>query len=300
MLGLYYFGRVACAMRRTTIAALAAAVAAVAAGGALASDSHADHGEACPAWSDQDAAQADAIFDRIDGVMAGYGFVYQEPDMSAEQEAALEAAISELDARLEGALPEYGYWGAPTPEQAAEAARLYAEAEAEYDSILQEYGFVIQIPELSEQDGDRMEAELEPLYAQLDGLDAGCAQLDSSEDLDVLDRIDGVMAEYGFVYEEPDLSEDEERMLGAELDRLWSETEDLAEQAGYDGYSVPTPEQAAEMARLYAEAEAEHDSILREYGFVIEEPELSERDAERLEAELEPLYDLLYDPARRH
>ena len=299
MLGLYYFGRVACAMRRTTIAALAAAAAAVAAGGALASDSHADHSGACPAWSDQDAARAEAVFERIDVVMARYGFVHEEPDLSAEQEAALEAAMSELDARIEERLPEYGYWGAPTPEQAAEAARLYAEAEAEYDSILQEYGFVVQIPELSEQDEARMEAELEPLYAQLEELDAGCEQL-SPEDADVLDRIDGVMAEYGFVYEEPDLSEDEERMLGAELDRLWSETEDLAERAGYDGYSVPTPEQAAEMARLYAEAGAEHDSILREYGFVIEEPDLSRQDAERLKAELEPLYDLLYDPARRH
>ena len=285
-------------MRKTTIAALAAVAAAAAAGGALATDSYAEH-EACPAWSEQDEAEADLIFDQIDEVMAGYGFVYQEPELSEAQEAALEQAVSELEARLEERMPEAGYWGAPTPEQAAEMAALYAEAEAEYESLLAEYGFVIEIPELSEQDAENMDADLEPLYDRLDALEGGC-EGHSAADGHVHDQIDEVMARYGFVYEEPVLSEEREATLYAELDALWSETEERAALSGYDGYSVPTPEQAAELARLYAEAEAAEERILRGYGFVIETPDLSEQDAERLRAELAPLYEQLHDSERQH
>jgi len=278
-------------MRKTTIAALAAVAAAAAAGGALATDSYAEHG-ACPAWSEQDQAEADLIFDQIDEVMAGYGFVYQEPDLS-EAEAALEQAVSELEARLEERMPEAVYWGAPTPEQAAEMAALYAEAEAEYESLLAGYGFVIEIPELSEQDAESMDAELDLLYDRLDALEGGC-EGHSAADEHVQDQIDEVMARYGFVYQEPVLSEGQEAELYSELDALWSETEERAALSGYGGYSVPTPEQAAEMARLYAEAEAAEEKILRGYGFVIETPELSEQDAERLRAELDLLYEQLH------
>ena len=297
MLGLYYRRDVPYPMRKTTMAALAAVAAAAAAGGALATDSYAEH-EACPAWSEQDEAEADLIFDQIDEVMAGYGFVYQEPELSEVQEAALEQAVSELEARLEERMPEAGYWGAPTPEQAAEMAALYAEAEAEYESLLAEYGFVIEIPDLSEQDAESMDAELEPLYDRLDALEGGCEAHSAADDL-VHDQIDEVMARYGFVYEEPDLSEEREAALDSELDELWSETERAA-LSGYDGYSVPTPEQAAELARLYAEAGAAEERILRGYGFVIETPDLSEQDAERLRAELEQLYEQLHDSERPH
>ena len=284
-------------MRKTTIAALAAVAAAAAAGGALATDSYAEHG-ACPAWSEQDQAEADLIFDQIDEVMAGYGFVYQEPDLSEAQEAALERAVSELEARLEERMPEAVYWGAPTPEQAAEMAALYAEAEAEYESLLAGYGFVIETPELSERDAESMDAELDLLYDRLDALEGGC-EGHSAADGHVQDQIDEVMARYGFVYEEPVLSEEREAALYAELDALWSETEERAALSGYGGYSVPTPEQAAEMARLYAEAEAAEEKILRGYGFVIETPELSEQDAERLRAELDLLYEQLHYSEQR-
>ena len=284
-------------MRKTTIAALAAVAAAAAAGGALATDSYAEH-EACPAWSEQDEAEADLIFDQIDEVMAGYGFVYQEPDLSEAQEAALERAVSELEARLEERMPEAVYWGAPTPEQAAEMAALYAEAEAEYESLLAGYGFVIETPELSERDAESMDAELDLLYDRLDALEGGC-EGHSAADGHVQDQIDEVMARYGFVYQEPVLSEEREAALYAELDALWSETEERAALSGYGGYSVPTPEQAAEMARLYAEAEAAEEKILRGYGFVIETPELSEQDAERLRAELDLLYEQLHYSEQR-
>ena len=174
-------------------------------------------------------------------------------------------------------------------------ARLYAEADAEYDSLLAGYGFVVRTPELSERQAQSLEAELAPLYERLDELGAQCWD---GVDEGVYEQIDAVMASYGFVYEEPELSEQQRAQLDSELARLWSETERLASDLGYYGYSAPSPEQAGQLARLYAEADAEHDRILRGYGFVIEEPELSEQRMGQMASELEPLYGLL-DPQRR-
>ena len=298
-------------MKTTTMAALAVAVAAAAAvavgaSAAFAADEAAydqtaeldgptglaEQGQP-PAPSDEveDACDAEArIHERADKVMARYGFVYEEPEMTPELEASLEAAFASLESEFQKAFSEESVpYGAPSPEQAAEMAALHAELSERADALLREHGFVIEEPDLSEDELASMNAELDLVYQDLDAAYEQCyghagLSMDESNA-----EADEVMEEYGFVYEEPELTPELEALIEADMAALYAELEERTGD-GHLYYGDPTPEQAAEIAALYAEFEERADDVLRSYGFVIERPELSEQDAERLAADLDAAY----------
>ena len=272
-------------MKGTLIAAMAAVAVASGVSAAYAADAPGPGADVC--------GTEEQLYERADAVMARYGFVYEEPKITPELEASIDAAFVELEAELEERMSEIGHvspFVAPSPEQSAAMAEMYAELEAKSDAILREHGFVIETPDLSEQEWASMSAELEAIYAELDAAYDLCYATPHYEEPDQ-SQVDAVMEKYGFVYEEPEMTpeleaslEDAFVRLDAEFAKRFSELEPMAL------YSVPSPEQAAAMAEMHAEFEARSDDILREHGFVIEKPELSEQEAAEMAAELDLLY----------
>ena len=272
-------------MKGTTIAALMAVAMASGMAAAYAADAPGPDADIC-GTEEQLHAQADAV-------MARYGFAYEEPKMTPELEARIDAAFVELEAELEERMSEIGHvspFSAPSPEQAAAMAEMYAELEAKSDDILREHGFVIETPDLSEQEWASMNAELDAIYAELDAAYDLCYPTPHYEEPDQ-SQVDEVMARYGFVYEEPELTPELEASIEAAFVQLYDGFEKrFSELEPAALYGVPSPEQAAAMAELHAEFEARSDDILREHGFVIEKPELSEQEAAEMAAELDRLY----------
>ena len=132
------------------------------------------------------------------------------------------------------------------------------------------------------------------------------AEMDARIDR-LLEEHDAVLAEYGFVYEEPELTYEQDSQLLAELDaviarhaELLDELDDLlggpgaAARAGFFEYS------AAEAA-VHMMIQDEQDEVLRGYGFVIEEPQLSASDEQRFSERLDVVWnkiDAVYEEYR--
>lgn len=246
-----------------------------------------------PSAEGEDACDAEArIHEQADKVMARYGFVYEEPEMTPELEASLEAAFASLESEFQKAFSDEAVpYGTPSPEQAAEMAALHEQLSKRADALLREHGFVIEEPDLSEDELAAMNAELDAVYQDLDAVYEQCygghpgLYMDASSA-----EADEVMAGYGFVYEEPEMTPELEALIEADMAALYAELEERTAEAGYLYYGDPTPEQAAEAAALYAEFEERADDVLRSHGFVIERPDLSEQDAAQLAADLEAAY----------
>ena len=273
-------------MKATTIAALAAVAAVSGVAAAYAAGAEEPLADAC--------GGEDLLHERAEEVMQRYGFVYEEPEMTPQLEESLEEAFAQLEEDLQERMSEIGYYppfGAPSPEQAAKMASVHAEFEAAADELLREHGFVIETPTLSEEETAAMHAELDPIYEELDAAYERCYGAPPHMEEDYSDpEADEVMERYGFVYEEPEMTPQLEESLDAAFAQLEEELQERMSEIGYSPYGAPSPEQAAEMASLYAELEARADDLLREHGFVIEKPQLTEQQAAQMEAELELVY----------
>ena len=108
-------------------------------------------------------------------------------------------------------------------------------------------------------------------------------------------EIDGIMLEYGFVYEEPEsLTSAQEDKLNERITEIYTSYE-KSFAAMDDRFNPltgfePTEEQIQEMDRLFEKMDGEANAVMREYGFVIENPVLSEQKEQEMSKRLEVVY----------
>jgi len=122
------------------------------------------------------------------------------------------------------------------------------------------------------------------------------AEMDARIDR-LFEEHDAILAEYGFVYEEPELTYEQDSQLLAELDAAMARHAELLDELdgllGVPGAAARAGffEYSAAEAAVHMMIQDEQDEILRGYGFVIEEPQLSAGDEERFFERLDVVWD---------
>ena len=107
----------------------------------------------------------------------------------------------------------------------------------------------------------------------------------------LLGEIDGIRAEYGFLYEEADLTDEQYARMAEELDAAAAEYAPLLDEiASLRSARNAFAPSAAEEA-VYTLIQGAMHETLREYGYVIEEPVLSAEDEERLHERVDAVWD---------
>ncbi len=253
------------------------------------------------------AAEADAI-------MREYGFDIATPDLSEEEEARMNARLAAIAAKMDAlygapareaeAAPEQGGGNATagandTAGSATTAgrgpaaeARVSAGANATAGANVSAGANATAVTGGAWAHGPDSDPELEAFAAKMDALQA---------------EYDAVLAEYGFRFDAPSLTDEklaemEERLaaLTTKYDRQLAQILPDLETLAPD--FVPTAGQLAKLDELQARMEAEADAIMREYGFDIATPDLSEEEEARMNARLAAIaakMDALYEaPAR--
>ncbi len=215
-----------------------------------------------------------------DEIMRGYGFDIARPDLSGEEEARMNERLAGIEARMDALTGAPAREGEAPPERGGGSAAAGAGAGAVSSAIAGTGG-----APAHGRDADPGRAA--EFAAGIDALQA---------------EYDAVVAEYGFVFESPDLSEEEYAEMDERLAAMMSTYDRRLAQimptyaTWVPGY-VPTSEQLAELDGLSARMAAEADEIMRGYGFVIGEPDLSEEEEARMNerlAGIEARMDALY------
>ena len=261
-------------------------------------------------------ARIDALYARVDAVMAEYGFVYKEPGLTDEQRDEMQARLDGVDARRGQLLDELAQLG--MAERASPGGLLLpATLQAVdimvgdlADEIMREYGFVIETPRLSAEDEAAMSKRLDAVYAKM-GLvfeeyhalaegEALCAPAPAAPggngtaaehgpgstlpdggllaEIDALHaEIDAVMAEYEFVYGEPDLTDEQIRQIDARMEELG------------DRHMAAVDEIAARMAALLSNASGPLADAIRDDQRLADAIRDDQRLAEKMQAEYDAI-----------
>ena len=241
--------------------------------------------------------------------------------------------VASLTERSDGALlgPPFAYFG---PQ--ATLMAVYQLIAAEHDDILRKHGFVVSTPRLSDADERRLAERLDAVMDRMnrvfeehcmvepsappgaDGADGGFAGhgygafsvspygiAHAADNLHAEHR--AILAEYGFEYREPsNLTDAQLDQLDARMGRLFERHTDAAEDlAGrlaplLANGSIAVTDAFARDERLANLANAEHNSILAEFGYVIVVPELSSKDRAAMNERLADVYarmDAAFDAA---
>lgn len=170
--------------------------------------------------------------------------------------------------------------------------KMYEELDAQYNAILEKYGYVT--PELTFEEELRLEAELAPLDEQYWDLEDEFEYYEISPELEAqyeeLDKqYNAILEQFGFSF--PELTEIQEIELEKKLAPLDKQYEQIFEE--FDEESL-TEKQEEELDSELEILDSKYSDILGEFGFV--EPVLTEEQEIELEQLLEPLerqYELL-------
>lgn len=254
------------------------------------------------------AAQMDSIEAQMGSVMARYD------GMLAEAEALAGPSYAGMLG-----FPFDGLYGPH-----ATLAAIYQLIGDEHDEILRRHGFVISTPQLSDADERRLSERLDAVMDKMDRVyDEYCvAELPAPAGADGADdggyagyahgaspygpalaadplyaEVDAILAEYGFVYREPaNLTAAQLKQLDARsallIDRHADAVEGLAGRLApmLANGSITVAGAFAEDKRLAERANAEHNAMLAEFGYVIVTPDLSAKDREAMNKRLAGVY----------
>ncbi len=146
--------------------------------------------------------------------------------------------------------------------------KLYEKLDAQYDAILEKYGFVT--PELTGEQERQLDAELASLDEKYWELDQEYEKLDA--------QYDAIFEKYGFVT--PELTGEQERQLDAKLASLDEQYREIAD--GFEHYGIPP-----ELEAKFEELDMQYHAILEQFGF--SSPELTEQQEAELAQRLVPL-----------
>ncbi len=217
-------------------------------------------------------------------ILESFGFV--EPELT-------DAQYDELDKRLEPLEVKYDEIFAEDFELTAEEEIIVDQLDAEYDAILESYGF--KFPELTEQQEKELDEMLSPIeekFMELEyGFDEECNEPSlTSEQKDAVKSLnaqyDVILEEFGFTV--PQLSESQEEELDKRFCALDAEYEKILSQY----HEELSQSEMDELDKRLDALDAKDASIMSEFGFV--EPQLTDAQEEELEERLSPL-DAQYD-----
>ena len=279
-------------------------------------------------------SRIEALYAEYDAILAEYGFVYREPaNLTGAQMGLIEAEMGRMMARYDGMLAEVealagqpyaGMLGFPFDGPFgphATLAAVYQLIDDEHDDILRRHGFVISAPQLSDADERRLSERLDavvdrmdqvyehcmgepPAPAGADGGDEAAGHAHGASPYGLAPaagpryaEVDGILAEYGFVYREPaNLTASQLEQLDARTARLFDRHADAVEDLVgrlapmLANGSIAVADAFSEDKRLADRANAEHNAILAEFGYVIVTPDLSAKDREALIKRLASVY----------
>ena len=203
----------------------------------------------------------------------------------------------------------------------ATLAAVYQLIDDEHDDILRRHGFVISAPQLSDADDRRLSERLDAVVDRMDrvyerctgeppapagagGGDEAAGHAHGASPYGLAPaagprhaEVDDILAEYGFVYREPaNLTTAQLEQLDARTARLFDRHADAVEDLVgrlapmLANGSIAVADAFSEDKRLADRANAEHNAILAEFGYVIVTPDLSAKDREAMIKRLASAY----------